>query len=117
MENYYYQSKDTRIKALGPISNISSNSLKKILTSYEPYHQPMPIPEKGDWLSSQKESGQTFSEFMLSKISKPSATRKKIYINPLQPMSDTFLNNCMIYCQNFFYPLEIKLVNLCDIKN
>ena len=116
MENYYYQSKDTRIKALGPISNISSNSLKKILTSYEPYHQPMPIPEKGDWLSSQKESGQTFSEFMLSKISKPSATRKKIYINPLQPMSDTFLNNCMIYCQNFFYPLEIKLVNLCDIK-
>ena len=111
-----YQNKDTRIKALGSLTNISSNSLKKILTTGESYHKPMPYPEEGDWLSSQNEFGQTFSQFISSKINKPSLTRKKIYINPLQKMSDTFLKNCILYCQNFFYPLEIKLLNICDIN-
>ena len=111
-----YQNKDTRIKALGSLTNISSISLKKILTTGESYHKPMPYPEEGDWLSSQNEFGQTFSQFISSKINKPSITRKKIYINPLQKMSDTFLKNCILYCQNFFCPLEIKLLNICDIN-
>ena len=111
-----YQNKNTRLNALGSLSNISSNSLKKILTTGESYHKPMPYPEEGDWLSSQNEFGQTFSQFISSKINKPSLTRKKIYINPLQKMSDTFLKNCILYCQNFFYPLEIKLLNICDIN-
>ena len=111
-----YQNKNTRLNALGSLSNISSNSLKKILSTGESYHKPMPYPETGDWLSSQNEFGQTFNQFISSKINKPSLTRKKIYINPLQKMSDTFLKNCILYCQNFFYPLEIKLLNICDIN-
>ena len=111
-----YQNKTTRLNALGSLSNISSNSLKKILSTGESYHKPMPYPEKGEWLSSQKELGQTFHQFISSKINKPSLTRKKIYINPLQSMSDTFINNCILYCQNFFYPLEIKLLKICDIN-
>ena len=97
-----YQNKNTRLNALGSLSNISSNSLKKILSTGESYHEPMLFPKEGDWLSSQKELGQTFHQFISSKINKPSFTRKKIYINPLQSMSDSFLNNCLIYCQNFF---------------
>ena len=31
-------------------------------------------------------------------------------------MSNIFVNNCIIYCQNFFYPLEIKLMKFCDIE-
>ena len=111
-----YQNKNTRLNALGSLSNITSNSLKKILSTGESYHKPMPFPEEGDWLSSQKELGQTFHQFISSKINKPSLTRKKIYINPLQTMSDTFVNNCILYCQNFFYPLEIKLLKICDIN-
>ena len=111
-----YQNKNARLNALGSLSNILSKSLKKILSTGESYHDPMPYPEEGDWLSSQNELGQTFHQFISSKINKPSLTRKKIYINPLQPMPESFINNCVLYCQNFFYPLEIKLLNICDIK-
>ena len=111
-----YHTKESRILALGPLTNIASNSLKKILEESEKYHRPMPYPEKDDWLSDYKELGQTYSEFISSKMNKPSQTRNKIYINPLQSISDTFVNNCILYCQNFYYPLEIKLMKICDIE-
>ena len=111
-----YQPKETRIQALGPLLNISPNSLKKILEESELYHKPMPYPEEDDWLSSNKELGQTYSQFINTRMNKTSSIRKKIYINPLQSMSDHFVNNCIIYCQNFFYPLEIKFKKFCDIK-
>ena len=108
--------KSIRINAIGQINNLPENSsLKKILMTGESFHNPMSTPKEGDWLYSHKEEGQTFSQFMYNSLNRPSKN-KIIYINPLQEMSKTFLDNCLLYCQAFFYPLQIKLINLINIK-
>ena len=120
MKNYQTKNisdKDKRIQAIGPISNLPENSiLKKILMTSEIYHKPLPPPEKDDWLYSHKENGQTFSQFMSYNLIRPSKN-KIIYINPLQEMSQTFLDNCVLYCQSFFYPLKIKLIKISNLKS
>ena len=93
------------------------NSLKKILKTADNYHNPVSEPEEGDWLLSQSESGQTFSKFLSDNKNNVSKKRKTIYINPLQNMSQDFLNNCLIYCQSFFYPMQVKLINLASLKS
>ena len=120
MKNYQTKNisdKDKRIQAIGPISNLPENStLKKILMTSETFHKPMPPPKEGDWLYSHKENGQTFSQFMSYNLIRPSKN-KIIYINPLQEMSQTFLDNCVLYCQSFFYPLKIKLIKISNLKS
>ena len=118
----YYQpknisDKDKRMQAIGPISNLPENSiLKKLLKTSETFHKPMPPPKEGVWLYYHKENGQTFSQFMSYNLIKPSKN-KIIYINPLQEMPQTFLDNCVLYCQSFFHPLKIKLVKLSNLKS
>ena len=120
MKNYKTKNisdKDKRIQAIGPISNLPENStLKKILMTSETFHKPLPLPEKDDWLYSHKENGQTYSQFMSYNLIRPSKN-KIIYINPLQEMSQTFLDNCVLYCQSFFYPLKIKLIKISNLKS
>ena len=120
MKNYKTKNisdKDKRIQAIGPISNLPENStLKKILMTSEIYHKPLPPPEKDEWLYSHKENGQTYSQFMSYNLIRPSKN-KIIYINPLQEMSQTFLDNCVLYCQSFFYPLKIKLIKISNLKS
>ena len=105
MKNYKTKNisdKDKRIQAIGPISNLPENStLKKILMTSETFHKPLPLPEKDDWLYSHKENGQTFSQFMSYNLIRPSKN-KIIYINPLQEMSQTFLDNCVLIVNLFF---------------
>ena len=119
--NYYkaanISEKNKRINAIGQITNLpETSSLKKILKTGETYHKPMPPPQEGDWLYSHKEDGQTFSQFMSGGLIRPSKN-KIIYINPLQDMSQTFLDNCLLYCQSFFYPLKIKLIKISNLKS
>ena len=45
----------------------------------------MGMPEPGDWLASQKESGQTFEEYVQSRPNRPAKTRNKIVLQPLAP--------------------------------
>ena len=112
-----FSDKNKRIQAMGPISNLPENSsLKKILMTSEIYHKPLPPPEKDEWLYSHKENGQTYSQFLSYNLIRPSKN-KIIYINPLQEMSQTFLDNCVLYCQSFFYPLKIKLIKIINLKS
>ena len=108
--------KNTRINAIGQISNLPENSLKKILKTAENFHNPIPNPEESDWLSSQSESGQTFAKYV-SEGQKVSKNRRVIYINPLQNISTNFLNNCILYCQNFFAPMIVKIINLGSLES
>ena len=119
----YYHSKfkvpdkSTRLKAIGQITNLPENSLKKILTTADNYHNPVSTPKEGDWLYSQSESGQTFSQFLSNNPNKIAPNRKTIYINPLQTMDQTFLNNCLLYCQAFFYPMKVVFINIATLKS
>ena len=101
MKDYYgafkVPDKKTRLQAIGQISNMPENSLKKILQTADYYHKPVAEPQESDWLYSHGESGQTFSQFLSDGNNKVSKNRKTIYINPLQNMSQEFLNNCLLY--------------------
>ena len=108
--------KKSRINSIGQISNLPENSLKKILKTAEDFHNPIPNPEESDWLSSQSESGQTFAKYV-SEGQKVSKNHRVIYINPLQNISKNFLNNCLLYCQNFFDPMIVKKINLGSLES
>ena len=120
MESYHSKfkvpDKNVSLRAIGQITNLPDNSLKKILSTADNYHSQVSTPKEGDWLYSQSESGQTFSQF-LSNNSKIEPNRKVIYINPLQPMEKTFLSNCLIYCQSFFYPMKVVLINIASLES
>ena len=109
--------KKKRIEAIGPISNLPENTLKKILSSADNYHNPVSTPSENDWLHNQSENGQTFSQFLSDNSNKKLGNRKTIYINPLQKMEENFLKNCLLYCKAFFYPMKVEIVNLASLKS
>ena len=109
--------KNERIDAIGPISDLPENTLKKILSSADNYHNPVPTPSKDDWLSEHSEKGQTFSQFLSVNSNKNLDKNKTIYINPLQKMEDNFLKNCLLYCRTFFYPMKMEIINLASLKS
>ena len=115
--NFKVPDKNTRIEAIGPITNLPENTLKKILSSADNYHKPIPIPNEGDWLYSYNEKGQTFSQFLSDNNNKELGNRKTIYINPLQKMEENYLSNCLLYCKAFFYPMKVEIVNFASLKS
>jgi len=96
---------------------LPDNSLKKVLKTAENFHNPIYVPDEDDWLSSQKEDGQTFNKFLSDSYNIMSINRNIIYINPLQEMPEQFLNNLLLYCQSFFYPMKVKLINLVSLES
>ena len=32
-------------------------------------------------------------------------------------MDQQFLNNCLLYCQSFFYPMQVKIINIASLKS
>ena len=73
--------------------------------------------EEGDWLLYNDEEGQTFNQFLKESKNIISKERNIIYINPLQDMPQTLLDNCILYCQSFFYPLQIKLAKISNLQS
>ena len=110
-------SKASRIRAIGNISKLPDDSLKKVLKTAENFHNPIYVPEEDDWLSTQKEDGQTFNKFLSDRYNIMAINRNIIYINPLQEMPKQFLNNLLLYCQSFFYPMQVKLINLVSLQS
>jgi archaemetzincin len=109
--------KTSRLKAIGDISILPNNSLKKILKTAEEFHKPIYTPEEEDWLSCEEEDGQTFDQFLYDRYNLMSVNRNIIYINPLQEMPQQFLDNILLYSQSFFYPMEVKLINIVSLQS
>ena len=110
-------SKTSLLRAIGNISKLPDDSLKKILKTAEDFHNPIYAPEKDDWLSEQEEDGQTFNQFLYDRYNLMSVNRNIIYINPLQEMPQQFLDNLLLYCQSFFYPMKVKLINIVSLQS
>ena len=108
--------KQVRLGAIGSINKLPEESLKKILKTGENFHKPIYAPEEGDWLLSQKEYGQTFNQFLKDSKNLISKERNIIYINPLQEMPQEFLDNISLYCQSFFYPMQVKLIKIVSLE-
>ncbi len=73
---------------LPPTANIASardrlsEKLAKQKDAVAKFYKPMTVKE-GDWLDSQKESGETFEEYIASNPTLPTAARRTIYIQPI----------------------------------
>jgi len=70
-----------RIKAIGSTQKLPK-TFRKALEPADDF-EPIPIPEPGDWLAVHHERGQTFDDFVKSKLNRPDKTRSKIYLQPL----------------------------------
>ena len=70
-----------RLRAIGPTKGLSE-TLRKALDPGADF-EPVPIPKSGDWLAEHYESGQTFDDFINSRVRRPDKIRSKIYLQPL----------------------------------
>ncbi len=61
-------------------------ALSKAKTKLEKFSTPM-VVQKGDWLESQPENGETFEEYVDSRPTLPTTERKTIYIQPIGKFS------------------------------
>lgn len=108
--------KKERLNAIGNIDKLPENSLKTVLETGENFHKPMYSQEEGDWLLYNDEEGQTFNQFLKESKNIISKERNIIYINPLQDMPQEFLDNISLYCQCFFYPMQVKLIKIVSLE-
>lgn len=74
------------------------------------FFKPMFV-EKGDWLDTQKETGESFEEYIASKPTLPTAERKTIYIQPIGKFNAEQRNAIRLTAEYMkaFYNLPVKL--------
>jgi len=80
-----------------PANNVAQQStsdpsvarLKAAIEAVKSLHTPMGEPLPGDWLTTYREDGQTFDEYLRSKQTLPSGKRGVLYVQPLGAFNDT----------------------------
>lgn len=97
------------------------DDLKRALNPADDF-QPVPEPEPGDWLAQHDEPGQTYDQYAMSFPNRPDATRSKIYLQPLGPLSDKTqecLSLLLDYIKVYFQieatvnpPLRVQDINI-----
>jgi archaemetzincin len=84
--------------------------LERVRDALVPFYEPMRVQE-GDWLKSQPEPGETFEEYIATKPTLPTETRKTIYIQPIGTFTKeqlTAIDQAADYMRAF-YNLPVKL--------
>lgn len=106
-----------RLKAIGSTKGIS-DKLKKAFGPEDDF-EPVPEPKSGDWLAEHQESGQSFNEFINSRINKPDKEHNKIYLQPLGQFPkkpNDLLSNLKEYTSAYFC-MEVEVLPALDLKN
>lgn len=74
-------SKQTRRRALGPVSSVPRR-LRKVFEPADDF-KPIPKPGPSDWLANHEEPGQTVRQFRAAKPNRPDRKRHTIYLQPI----------------------------------
>lgn len=71
----------TRRDAIGSTAGLS----RELKRAYAPSSEfdPIPSPQRADWLANHHEPGQTFAQFVRSMPNRPTRERRRIYLQPL----------------------------------
>ncbi len=99
-----------RKNAIGSLKGLSP-ALQRTFTPADDF-APLPEPGPSDWLSTQKEPGQTYLQFVNSRPNMPGAGgRKVIYLQPLGKFPDTApkIETLRKYMEAYFHPMEVKV--------
>jgi archaemetzincin len=70
-------------------TEMSNESLKKMIEKLRPLHEKLDTPQPGDWLAEHHEPGQTFQEYLECKPVTPRGKRRVVYIQPLGEFTKT----------------------------
>lgn len=62
--------------------------IRQAATKIEPLHEKKRPPGRRDWLAQHKEAGQSFDQYLRSNPNRPTATRTKLYVQPLGEFSE-----------------------------
>ncbi len=100
----------------GPVANSvpaldeRADRLKLQKTAIERFFKPMKV-ESGDWLTTQRETGETFEEYLASKPTLPTAERRTIYIQPIGTFNPDQRRAIRLAAEYMraFYSLPVKL--------
>ena len=109
---------DEQKRAVGSLFNLSPD-LKAAFEVGDDFN-PLPEPGPTDWLTSHKEQGQTYKQFLRSSPNRPGARgRKFIYLQPIgdfpekAPQMDTLKK----YLEAYFSPMPVKVSGALVLKN
>jgi len=98
-------------------SNEQNFENEPIIAQMKRNDQKMPEPQAGDWLSYNKETGQTFEQYKKAKPVMPTDEKKVIYVLPLGDFNEKemeLIQHSAEYLQMFF---NLKTVRLQPIKD
>jgi archaemetzincin len=106
-----------RIKAIGDTEGLSEK-LKKAFDPRDDF-EPVPEPKAGDWLAEHHEPGQSFKQFINSRINKPDRKHHKLYLQtlgqfPKEP--NDLLDNLIEYTSAFFC-MDVTVLPSLDLKD
>ena len=96
--------------APAPALEKNVDKLKRQRDAVTRFFSPMRV-QKGDWLSTRREAGETFEEYIAAKPTLPTAERRTIYIQPIGTFTDgqrRVLRSVADYMRAF-YDLPVKL--------
>jgi len=99
-----------RQNAIGSMNGLSPK-LQRTFTPGDDFSA-LPEPGPSDWLSSHKEPGQTFRQFLKSRPNKPGAGgRNIIYLQPLGKFPDSAPKIATLheYMEAYFHPMKVKV--------
>lgn len=85
--------------------------LRAAIDAVKALHAPMGEPLPGDWLSTYKENGQTFLEYVNGKPTLPDGKRRVLYVQPLGQFTETQRKVVALAAEymEIFFNLRVKL--------
>jgi archaemetzincin len=92
-----------------------SNLFKRLVSlDYEKFYKNLSPPDKGDWLLTHKEYGQTYREYIRSGVIPVEEERDTIYLTPIfcgkDDIDEGFINALVLMCQSYFYGMKVCLL-------
>ncbi len=106
---------DKRRDAVGPLQALPP-VLQRLLSDGGSF-RPMEKPLAGDWLSTNKEPGQTFAQYVQSRPNKPGDNgRGTIYLQPIGsfPKDGVQLESVRKYLEAFYQPMRVEMLHSMD---
>lgn len=116
---------ETQKPEIPPVIEVSQTEearierISKTKAKIAPFFKLMGKPQKGDWLETNPEPGETFEQYLKNKPTLPTAERKTIYIQPLGKFSDS-QRRVLLVTANYlraFFNLPVQLMSEKILEN
>ena len=110
-------SKSEKMHAIGSLNGLPAH----IRRAFEPGDdfKPVPVPGPYDWLTLHPEAGQTYNEYIHSRIIKPDKARSKIYFQPIGTFQEG-QSPSLVTLKEFasaFFSLDVGILPALSLKD